>query len=142
MRFDADATSLWSNRIVQCSFKLRTLSFQSQVVSPRDGYVASVNSMEVGLVGVLLGAGRKTVDESVDFTAGIWFRKKAGMLVCKGDVLAEVYTERGSALEGAVQRVLEAFSFAEEKVVLPPLITNMVTKDGVEEYDQSILTDD
>jgi len=98
--------------------------------------------MEVGLVGVLLGAGRKTVDESVDFTAGIWFRKKAGMLVCKGDVLAEVYTERGSALEGAVQRVLEAFSFAEEKVVLPPLITNMVTKDGVEEYDQSILTDD
>lgn len=98
--------------------------------------------MEIGLTGVLLGAGRKSVEESVDFTAGILFHKKAGMSVQKGDVLAEVHTERdGEVLEHAVQRVLEAFSFSEERESMPPLIVNFVTKDGVEDFDQSILTD-
>lgn len=96
--------------------------------------------MEIGQVGVLLGAGRKHVEESVDFSAGIIFYKKAGMSVREGDPLAEVYTDReNGVLENAVQRVLEAFTFSEERVQVPPLIANFVTKDCVEEFDQSII---
>jgi len=117
--------------------------FSAQVISPRTGYISSIDSMEIGLVGVLLGAGRKTVEESVDFSAGIRFRKKAGAFVCRGDVLAEAYTERDGVLENnAVRRVLEAFRFSDVEVGdLPPLITNFVTKNGVEEFDQSTLAD-
>mmetsp|Transcript_23904 Transcript_23904/g.37648 ORF Transcript_23904/g.37648 Transcript_23904/m.37648 type:complete len:142 (-) Transcript_23904:88-513(-) len=116
---------------------------QAQVISPRTGYISSIDSMEIGLVGVLLGAGRKTVEEPVDFSAGIRFRKKAGACVRRGDVLAEAYTERDGVLENyAVQRVLEAFQFSDVEVGdLPLLITNFVTKNGVEEFDQSTLAD-
>lgn len=91
-------------------------------------------------MGVLLGAGRKHVEESVDFSAGIQFYKKAGMYVQEGDVLAEVHGDRDDGLlQNAVHRVLEAFTFSEEQVQLDPLIANFVTKDCVEEFDQSII---
>lgn len=96
--------------------------------------------MEIGLVGVSLGAGRRTAEESVDFTAGVRLRKKAGMPVRRGDVLAEAFTERdGAALDDAVRRVREAFRFSDAAVGAPPLIANVVTKDGVEPFDQSTL---
>mmetsp|Transcript_20958 Transcript_20958/g.37853 ORF Transcript_20958/g.37853 Transcript_20958/m.37853 type:complete len:507 (-) Transcript_20958:217-1737(-) len=116
--------------------------FSGRVVSPRTGCISSIDSMEIGLVGVLLGAGRKTVEESVHFCAGVRFHKKAGMFVRQGDILAEVYTERDCVLDNAVQRVLEAFSFSEEVVEIPSLITNIVTKNGVEPFDQSILANE
>ena len=111
----------------------------SKVISPQQGYIESINSMEIGLTGVLIGAGRKSVEESVDFSAGILFKKKSGMFVNEGDVLAEIYTERDDVLDNAVQRVLDAFSFSDKAVDMPSLITNFLTKDGVEDFDQSLL---
>lgn len=109
-------------------------------MSPNSGCISSIDSMEIGQVGVLLGAGRKTVEETVHFSSGIWFHKRPGEFVNKGDTLATVYTECDSVLANAVARSLEAFGFSEEKEeTLLPLITNIVTKDGVEEFDQSIL---
>ena len=61
------------------------------------------------------------------------------MFVNEGDVLAEIYTERDDVLDNAVQRVLDAFSFSDKAVDMPSLITNFLTKDGVEDFDQSLL---
>ena len=110
-----------------------------KVISPQQGFIESIDSMEIGLTGVLIGAGRKSVEESVDFSAGILFKKKSGMFVNEGDVLAEIYTERDDVLDNAVQRVLDAFSFSDKAVDMPSLITNFLTKDGVEDFDQSLL---
>ena len=111
----------------------------SKVISPQQGFIESIDSMEIGLTGVLIGAGRKSVEESVDFSAGILFKKKSGMFVNEGDVLAQIYTERDDVLDNAVQRVLDAFSFSDKAVDMPSLITNFLTKDGVEDFDQSLL---
>lgn len=108
--------------------------FSAEVKSSKTGYVA----FEVGLVGVQIGAGRQTVDDSIDKTAGILFRKRPGLHVIEGDVLATVYTERGDQLANAVQRILDSFTFSDDQTELPPLITNFVTSEGVESFDQSI----
>ena len=97
--------------------------------------------MEIGLVGVLLGAGRKTVEESVDFAAGVQFYLKTGMFVREGDILATVYTERETVLDSAVERVRGAFGFSDDKVEIRSSITNIVTKNGAELFDQLILAD-
>ena len=119
------------------------IGIQSTVLSPVCCHVSAIDSMEVGLAAVTLGAGRATAEEAVDFTAGIILREKVGKVlrVNVGDVLAEVYTDREGVLEDAAQRVLSAFSFSEgeKEVSSPPLITHVVTKDGVEEFDQSVL---
>ena len=112
----------------------------AKVVSSNTGFVKSIDSLKIGLIGVLIGAGRKSVSESVDFCAGVLLKKKTGMAVNKGDVLAEVYTDRDEEiLHNATKQVFEAYAFSDESVELPPLITNFVTKDGVKDFDLSIL---
>ncbi|KAK1740545.1 thymidine phosphorylase [Skeletonema marinoi] len=112
--------------------------FSAEVISSQSGYLVSINALEVGLVGVNIGAGRKTVDDPIDKTAGILFHKRPGMHVVEGDVLATVYTERGDQLANAVQRILDSCTFSDDQIELPPLITNFVTNEGVEDFDQSI----
>ena len=115
-------------------------TYQSNAISPQSGYILSIDSLEIGLTGVLIGAGRKSVEESVDFSAGILFKAKAGKFVNEGDVLAEIYSERsGEVMENAAQRVLKAVTFSEKPPVIAPLITHLVTKNGSTEFDQSNL---
>ena len=114
--------------------------YQSNAISPQSGYILSIDSLEIGLTGVLIGAGRKSVEESVDFSAGILFKAKAGKFMNEGDVLAEIYSERsGEVMENAAQRVLKAVTFSEKPPVIAPLITHLVTKNGSTEFDQSNL---
>ena len=112
---------------------------KAKVLSSHTGYISSIDSMDIGQVAVLLGAGRNTVEESVDFSAGIWFLQRPGMFVKEGDLLAMVFAERDTVLNDAVSRVQDAFRFSKEVVTLPPLIQYFVTKNSVEEFDQSIL---
>lgn len=112
---------------------------QVKVSTTQSGYIESIDSMEIGLVGVLLGAGRKTVDESVDFSSGVEIHARPGMYVKEGDHLATIYTERSAVLESAVKQVRSAFFFSTEKPVILPLVTHFITKDSVEDFDQSVL---
>ena len=113
-------------------------AIQSRVISPVSGFISSIDSMIIGSTAVYLGAGRKDVEESIDFAAGILLCMKTGMYVQKGDVLAEIYTDRDDVLNISGQRVLDAISFSNEFVSVPPLLTHIVDKDGVAEFDQSI----
>jgi pyrimidine-nucleoside phosphorylase len=62
------------------------------VYAAEDGYVECISCEEAGIVSLLLGAGRKTKESGVDYTAGIVFDKTAGDKVNKGDRLAALYT--------------------------------------------------
>ncbi|KAL7466869.1 hypothetical protein ACHAXS_007143 [Conticribra weissflogii] len=112
---------------------------QSKVISPKSCFISSIDALEIGIVGVLIGAGRKSVEESVDFSAGISFHVRPGQYVENGHVLATIYTERSAVLANATKSVLNAFGFSDEAVTMPPLIANIVTTDGVREFDHSLL---
>ena len=92
------------------------------VVSPRKGYIARMDAEQIGLTGVLLGAGRTEKDGPVDHAAGMILRKKTGDAVFAGDVLATLYTNRPEAVKEAQVRFLGALTFAEEAPEPTPLI--------------------
>ena len=97
--------------VIDSSNKYPHAKLSAQVVSSEAGFVKSIDSLKIGLSGVLIGAGRKSVSESVDFSAGILLKKKTGMFVNKGDVLAEVYTDRDEEiLHNATKQVLQAYT--------------------------------
>jgi pyrimidine-nucleoside phosphorylase len=54
------------------------------------GFVRSIDALQVGILGVGLGIGRKTLDSKIDHSAGFVFKKKVGDRVEKSDVIAEV----------------------------------------------------
>lgn len=88
-------------------------AFQREVCSDHSGYVSALNAIEVGKVALSLGAGRETMDSSIDYTAGIELKKKVDDSVSKGEVLAVLYTDRKETLENAVSRLQSAYSFSE-----------------------------
>jgi pyrimidine-nucleoside phosphorylase/thymidine phosphorylase len=81
------------------------------VRAERSGYVHELKAWSVGQASMLLGAGRRTAEDSVDPAAGIMLHRGVGDRVAAGDVLAELHfnppyaaavPEAGALVRGAV----------------------------------------
>ncbi|AVN64864.1 thymidine phosphorylase [Mesoplasma florum] len=63
-----------------------------EVIAEKDGYIISQDAETIGLLSMDLGAGRKTKEDLIDFSAGIYLNKKTGDVVKTGDVILTFYT--------------------------------------------------
>jgi len=105
-----------------------------EVKASTRGFVAGIDSLELGLTAVTLGAGREKLGEQVDHKAGIALKKKVGDRVELGDTLAIIYTDREHALEPARKRIAGAYTITTSKPEAMKLIHTIVTKDGVQPW--------
>ena len=64
---------------------------EKYIKSPKDGFIDSINALELGKLSVALGAGRVSKEDKIDFEVGIKLKKLVGDEVKKGEVLATVY---------------------------------------------------
>jgi pyrimidine-nucleoside phosphorylase len=110
---------------------LEQASVIEAVVSPFDGYVASIHSDMVGKASMLLGAGRETRESSVDYSAGIILHKKTGDAVKKGDILAEFHTSSREKLKEAREIFLDAYIRSTTAPDVRPLILAYVDSNSV-----------
>jgi len=67
--------------------KYPTPKHRLEVKAETDGYLTAINAREIGRLCMLLGAGRKTVADAVDYTAGMLLHKKIGDRVRAGEPL-------------------------------------------------------
>jgi pyrimidine-nucleoside phosphorylase len=92
------------------------------VKAPRDGYIVAVDTEGYGITSLVLGAGRNTMEDEIDYTAGIMLRAKTGDFVSKGDPIATLYTCDESRFAAAEQRLLAATTIGDQKPEERPLI--------------------
>ena len=85
-----------------------------------------VNTEGYGTASLLLGAGRNTMADKIDFSAGIKLVKKTGDKVSKGDTIAVLYTSDESRFEAAKKRLAEATIVGKDKPADEPLILDIV----------------
>lgn len=109
--------------------KFPTAMYSIPVRSLKSGYVKSINTMELGLVSMRLGAGRETKADVIDMAAGIVLNKKLGDKVSKGDLLLTMYTERPN-MNFLVSSVLNYFDFSDEPVEVPPTVEELISFDS------------
>jgi pyrimidine-nucleoside phosphorylase len=106
-----------------------------EVKSETSGYVSAIDALEVGLASKILGAGRKTKDDAIDYSVGIYLKKKIGDKVKAGDPLAIFYSDGDEKKIGpARKKFLAAYSFNSNKIDPPKLIYARITRDGIEEW--------
>jgi pyrimidine-nucleoside phosphorylase len=79
------------------------------IVSPADGFINKMDTLEIGMSSVMLKAGRETKSDKIDFTAGIIVYKKTGDSVKKGEKIATMYASDKSLFDAASKRFLKAF---------------------------------
>lgn len=100
--------------------------YSLEVVSEFDGYIESMDAEAIGISSVILGAGRTTKEDTIDYSAGIILSKKTGDMVKKGDILCTIYSDNQSSLESAKDKYLSALKFSIEKPDKKPLVLKIV----------------
>ncbi|MDR3610905.1 MAG: thymidine phosphorylase, partial [Ignavibacteriaceae bacterium] len=97
-----------------------------ETISAQNGYLSSVDNLEIGMAALELGAGRMTKEDIIDHKAGIIFWKKIGDSTKKGEVLAELYSDSKDKLKSAKERILRAVEYSNKKVSSPKLIKKII----------------
>ncbi len=85
------------------------------VPAPHDGYVQSVDALEIGLAAVTMGAGRTRADQAVDPGVGIAVLGRPGDRVSQGAPIAELYVRRPDDALRIADRVRRAFDIGSER---------------------------
>ncbi len=87
-----------------------------EIKAKESGYVYAMQTEEIGMASLVLGAGRETKESKVDLTAGIRMCVKIGDYVEAGDLLAVLYTSDMARAVAAGERLLSAISVGEKPV--------------------------
>jgi pyrimidine-nucleoside phosphorylase len=114
--------------------KYSASKYSEVITASFSGYITSIDSLELGLSGITLGAGRTTVDDIIDPKAGILLKKKAGDEVKAGEVVATFYTDKSEVVTSAKERITRAFTVGKTKPVLNPIVISIVDANGVKPF--------
>jgi pyrimidine-nucleoside phosphorylase len=96
-----------------------------------DGYVESIDALEVGLVALELGAGRLRKEDTVDPSAGLVIQLQVGDPVHAGDHLVLVHARTRELAEKVAPRLRAAWKLSPREVTRPPHVLARVDKDGI-----------
>ncbi len=101
--------------------------YSMEIRADKDGYIASIDALKIGLAGVYLGVGRNRTEDSVSPTAGFIFDKKSGYHVSKGERIATLFGKDSQSLEAAFPLALDAISIENTAPSISSLILEEIT---------------
>jgi hypothetical protein len=101
-------------------------SVQYELKAPQTGYIHHMDAQKIGESSAILGAGRKTKDDAIDFAAGIVLKEKTGAKVEQGQTLAVLHTNRPETIADAERVFLEAIRWGTDAPEAQPLIYGIV----------------
>ena len=97
-----------------------------EVKAEQDGWMSKMDTAAIGNVSSMLGAGRVTKDDVIDFSAGIIINKKTGDCVKRGETLCTLYTNNELAIANAQKMYLSCVSISSASVDKPILIFDRI----------------
>ena len=95
------------------------------VLSTQSGYIKAIDTLQLGLASMELGAGRNKIEDSIDHGAGILLHKKIGDYVEVDEKIATLYTSK-KEIDYIPIKVLDAFSISSKPVKKPELILEIL----------------
>ncbi len=98
-----------------------------RIVSKKSGYISEIDTYEIGMSAVELGAGRKSKEDKIDHKAGIIFKLKLGDKVKKGETIAEIFSDSGKGIDLAGRRILESITISRDKPAVLKLIKKTIS---------------
>jgi thymidine phosphorylase len=100
--------------------------YSEKIIASKTGYLKEVDNYEIGMSALQLGAGRLTKDDVIEPKAGIIFNSKIGDRIKKGDVIAELFTDKKREIDSVKNRIEKALKFSSRTVEKPKLIKTIL----------------
>ena len=101
-------------------------SYKRFIKSPLNGYLKSIDTFELGMYAVELGAGRMKKDDKIDPTAGIIFNYKIGDRINKENIIAELYSASKKSILSVEEKIINMVEISEKKTNPPKLIKRII----------------
>ena len=95
--------------------------------APMSGYVQHIDAKTAGVAAVQLGAGRNTMEDAIDYGAGIWLEKKAGDAVKKGDTIAILYASDKKRLADGLELFAQAVKVGKQKPIGYKIVKEIIS---------------
>jgi len=93
------------------------------ILSEGEGTLTQIDTHGIGIAGILLGAGRRNVNDVLDFGAGLLIHKKLGEKIHKGETLATLFANDTTKFIEAAELVNKCFTIGKSiDFELPKLI--------------------
>lgn len=118
----------WQHGDCNCIENYNILGHSKEVIEVKaleSGYVRTINTLDLGVSAMLLGAGREEITDKIDPVVGIVFYPKKGDYVSKGDVIAKVYTNGKNTVE-AINRIHSSYTISYEEVQKEPIVKDII----------------
>lgn len=105
---------------------LPAAKYIENVISETEGYVAKIQTEEIGRISLLLGGGRETKESEIDLSVGLILNKKCGDKVTVGESLAVIHANDLEKLVQAKERLRKAYTITDQKVEKQPVIKKII----------------
>lgn len=109
------------------------------VKAKKAGYLSEMDTFNLGMAAVELGAGRRAKEDTVDPSAGYILHKKLGSKVEENETIATLYTNKKEKLNTTEEIFLNSISISENRRTPGSLIYSRIDKKGIHGYEESEL---
>ncbi len=99
---------------------------RSMLVAPRSGYIAGIESEQMGLASMRLGAGRFKKGEQIDHRTGFILQAKVGDYCRSGEPLVEIHARNESEAAAVQEELLACYTWSDTPVAVGPLIYEII----------------
>ncbi len=87
--------------------KYKKAKYIKDVLATNTGHLQKVNSMQLGLDAITLGAGRRTSEDKIDPVSGIEIHKKIGDKIDRNDLLFRIHSNNENAVTN-IEKIIES----------------------------------
>lgn len=113
-------------------FLLPKASFILPVYAEQDGYLHSVDALDIGMIAQGLGAGRKSKEDVIDQAVGLVLYKRIGDKIRQGEALGDIHANNKKLGEEAVKALLAALHIDKAPCAKAKLLYAVVTREETE----------
>ncbi|MBF8807178.1 MAG: pyrimidine-nucleoside phosphorylase [Enterococcus lacertideformus] len=111
--------------IVEQPERLLTAKYVIELPAKKSGIVSKIVANELGIAAMMLGAGRKTKEDSIDHAVGLKLNKKIGEPVKEGESLLTIYSneQETTSVQELLYQNIEISDSAEKPTLIHDIIT-------------------
>ena len=86
------------------------------IISTRNGYINRIDALVIGKLAMNAGAGRMSLEDDIDYSAGVIIHKKINDKVKKGDILASVITNKNIVVDDKMFKITKTKSMKQKLI--------------------------